>query len=76
MQSETAYRMPAFREMFRDLSDEEYARIEDALEAYLLLTIRFVFQDIAAGRVSLTTSGEASTMENGPGEPATNPSNP
>ncbi|HJP59867.1 MAG TPA: hypothetical protein VJ865_07700 [Gemmatimonadaceae bacterium] len=69
MHSELSYRLPAFRDNFRHLNDEDYVRIEDVLEAYLLLTIRFVIHDIATGRVSLTGDNEALSMENGPSIP-------
>lgn len=71
MQVESTYRMPAFRESFRYLNEEEYERIEDALEAYLLLTIRLVFEDVAAGRLALTASDAPSSMKNGPVGPET-----
>lgn len=68
--------MPAFRKGFQNNSDEEYKRIEDDLEAYLLLTIRFVVDDIAAGRITLTTGEHPSTMRRGTVEPAHEPTLP
>ena len=75
MQEQSGDRMPAFRESFPQASDEEYSAIEDRLEAYLLLTIRFVFEDAAAGRLDLTISQPAPTMEDGAVEPNQQPTN-
>jgi hypothetical protein len=68
--SATPYdRMPAFREAFRDLSEDDYRALEDRLEAYLLLTIRFVFEDAGAGRLDLTIPGAPPTMGGGSVDP-------
>lgn len=76
MQSESPYRMPAFRESFLTLDDEEYQRVEAALESYLLLTIRFVLDDVAQGRLSLTAHEEPLTIGTGSVEPGDKPTYP
>lgn len=68
--------MPAFRDTFRHLNEDEYKNIEDVMEAYLLLTIRFVLDDVASGRVSLTPSREATRMNSRSVEPAQKPISP
>jgi hypothetical protein len=76
MQSEPSYRMPMFRKSFPNHTDDDYKRVEDALEAYLLLTIRFVLDDLAAGRITLTNDEDPSTMKRGSVLPAHEPSHP
>ena len=76
MQSENRYRMPAFRDSFPNLNDEEYKRVEDALESYLRLTIRFVLDDVAQGRLTLTAGTERPTMMIGSVEPVNKPTYP
>jgi hypothetical protein len=68
--------MPAFRERFSDVSEDDYRAIEDRLEAYLLLTIRFAFEDGNAGRLDLTALNVPPTMGTGSVEPTHKPINP
>jgi len=70
--SQRAYRMPEFRERFPGVSEDEYHAIEDRLESYLLLTIRFVFEDASAGGLDLTGSHARPTIPTGSIEPFTN----